>query len=114
MEIAATALTALVALLHFGFLYMETLGWDKMARRFGQSPEATEITRPMALNQGFYNAGLASVLLWALLTGAQATVIAMLLYVIAMAVVGAASVNKRIFIIQGVPAVLALGATLLA
>ena len=114
MAVAATVLTVIVALLHFGFLYMETLGWAAMYRRLGGTREAVEITRPLALNQGFYNAGLASLLLWALFTGQGATVIAVLLCIVAMAVVGAASVSWRIFIIQGVPALLALGATALS
>ena len=114
MATVAFVLTLVVALLHLLFLYMETLGWDLMARRFGMNAEKAEITRSLALNQGFYNGGLACVLLWALFTGNGATVVAMLIYVIAMAVVGAASVSPRIFVIQGVPAVLALVVTLLA
>lgn len=114
MATIAFILTLTVAILHFLFLYMETAGWNLMARRFGMDQEKTEITRSLALNQGFYNGGLACVLLWALLTGQGATVVAMLIYVVAMAVVGAASVSPRIFIIQGVPAILALVFTLIA
>lgn len=114
MSTLAFALSLLVAILHAGFLYMETLGWDGMARRFGQSREYAETTRSLALNQGFYNGGIAVILAWAVIAGHQPTVIAMLGYVIAMAVVGAASVNPRIFLIQGAPAVAALAVTLLA
>jgi putative membrane protein len=78
------------------------------------SKEDVATTKAMALNQGFYNGGLACVLLWALFTANHATVLAMLLYVVAMAVVGALSVSPRIFLIQGVPAVAALVLTLLA
>lgn len=113
MSALALGTASLVALLHLGFFYMETLGWKTMARRLGRSAEYAETTRVLALNQGFYNAGLAGLLIWALATGAQATVIAVLVTIIAMALVGALSVSGRIFIVQGVPAVVALGAALL-
>ena len=70
--------------------------------------------RALALNQGAYNAGLAGVLAWALATGRTDTAIAMLVYVVAMAIVGAVSVRWTIFVVQGVPAVIALAALLLA
>ncbi len=85
-----------------------------MVKALGQTPAYAATTRNLALNQGFYNAGLAGLLLWALFTGQSATVAAVLLTIVVMAVVGAVSASPRIFIIQGVPALLALGATLLA
>lgn len=98
----------IVVVLHIVFALAESVGWSQMARRFGYDRAATEQTRSLALNQGAYNAGLAVVLAWALLTGQEATVTAMLVYVIAMAVVGGISVRWTIFVMQGVPAVLAL------
>lgn len=100
----------LVVALHLVFAAMESVGWDQMARRFGSTPEETEITRSLAMNQGAYNAGLAMVLAWALVTGRGPTVVAMLIYVVAMAIVGGATVRGSIFVIQGVPALLALAA----
>lgn len=108
------AITAwVVVALHLVFALAETVGWTQMARRFGYSKEQADTTRSLALNQGFYNAGLAGVLGWALATGHSATVIAMLVYVVAMAVVGAVSVRWTIFAFQGVPALIALGFALL-
>ncbi|GAB5544199.1 MAG: DUF1304 domain-containing protein [Sandaracinaceae bacterium] len=103
-----------VVALHLVFALAESVGWSQMARRFGYSREATETTRALALNQGAYNAGLAAVLGWALVTGHDATATAMLAYVLAMAVVGGVSVRWTIFVIQGVPAALALGVRLFA
>ena len=111
---AATVLTWIVIALHVVFGLAESVGWSAMARRFGYSREATETTRPLALNQGAYNAGIAAVLAWALVTGQASTVVAMLIYVLAMAVVGAASVRYTIFLFQGIPAALALAAIFLA
>lgn len=107
----ATVMSWIVVVLHVVFGLAESVGWSQMARRFGYSPEATEQTRRLALNQGAYNAGLAGVLAWALASGHGATVTAMLAYVVAMAVVGAASVRWTIFVVQGVPALVALAAT---
>ena len=114
MLVMAQVLSGVVVGLHVLFAYMETRGWSQMARRFGMNAEQTEATRALALNQGFYNLGLALVLCWALVDGHTETVMAMLIYVIAMAVVGAVSVSKVILLIQGVPAVLALVLWLLA
>ncbi|MCA9490362.1 MAG: DUF1304 domain-containing protein [Myxococcales bacterium] len=113
MIIVATVTGWIVVALHVLFGLAESVGWNQMARRFGYDKEKTETTRSLALNQGAYNAGLAAVLAWALVTGQAATVVAMLAYVFAMAVVGAVSVRWTIFLIQGVPALVALGLTLM-
>ncbi len=114
MSTVAFIATVVVALLHIGFLYMETLGWNGMAKGMGKSREYADTTRMLALNQGFYNAGIGALLLWARLTGESATAIAVLLFIVVMAVVGAVSASPRIFLIQGVPALIALGASLAA
>ena len=103
----------IVVVLHVLFGVSESVGWTQMARRFGYSREATETTRPLALNQGAYNAGVAALLAWALVTGQAATVVALLAFVVAMAIVGAASVRWTIFVIQGLPAVIALAAAMM-
>lgn len=104
----ATLLASVVAALHALFALAETVGWNGMAKRLGMSKEDTETTRSLALNQGFYNLGIAGLLGWALLTDQGATVIALLVFVIAMAIVGALSVRWTIMVIQGVPAIAAL------
>ena len=103
-----------VVALHVLFGLAESVGWSGMARRFGYDREKTEVTRALALNQGAYNAGLAGVLAWALLTGRTDTAMAMLVYVLMMAIVGALSVRWTIFVVQGVPAVVALATLSLA
>jgi putative membrane protein len=110
----ATVTAWIVVALHLLFALAETVGWTKMARNFGYTKEQTETTRMLALNQGFYNAGLAAVLGWALVTGHAATASAMLLYVVAMAIVGALSARWTIFVVQGVPALIALAAAFFA
>ncbi|MFT5681505.1 MAG: putative membrane protein, partial [Myxococcota bacterium] len=55
----------------------------------------------LALNQDAYNAGLAVVLGWALVTGRPDTAAAMLLFVLAMSIVGALSVRWTLLVVQG-------------
>ncbi len=114
MATAALAATLLVAVLHLLFFAMETVGWDKMARGFGYKKDGIELTRSLAMNQGFYNGGVAALLVWAVFAGQAATAVALLLFVIAMAVVGAVTAKWTIFLVQGLPAVLALALHLLA
>lgn len=99
-----------VVVLHVVFGLAESVGWDQMARRFGYRPDAIEQTRTLALNQGAYNAGIACLLAWALATARFDVAIALLVFIVAMAIVGGASVRPTIFVAQGVPALIALAA----
>lgn len=74
MDVAATVLVALAALLHVSIWSMESLRWRSPAvwRRFGLADQAeADTTAPLAYNQGFYNlflavgAALGLVLYWA-------------------------------------------------
>ena len=102
-----------VAILHYVFGLAESVGWAKMSKGFGYSKEQTKTTASLALNQGAYNAGFATLLLWAVFTANTATVIALLIFIVAMAVVGGVSVKPTIFAVQGVPALIALGLNLM-
>ncbi|GAB2541180.1 DUF1304 domain-containing protein [Brachybacterium huguangmaarense] len=62
MLIAGLVLAALAAALHVSIFWMESLAWEGPAARrtFGPATDAeVEATRPLALNQGFYNLFLA-------------------------------------------------------
>jgi putative membrane protein len=110
MKLVAIALIALVALLHLYFLVLEMFLWTKPLgmKVFRNTPEKAEITRVLAANQGLYNGFLAAGLIWAVV--AQKTDIALffLSCVIVAALYGAYSVSKRIFYVQGVPAIVAM------
>jgi putative membrane protein len=110
MTLVAIALIALVALLHLYFLVLEMFLWTKPLgmKVFRNTPEKAEITRVLAANQGLYNGFLAAGLIWAVV--AQKTDIALffLSCVIVAALYGAYSVSKRIFYVQGVPAIVAM------
>ena len=110
MLMLAQILTALVALLHVYFLVLEMFLWTKPLglKTFRNSPEKAEITRVLAANQGLYNGFLAAGLLWGLATAQWNVVLFFLGCVLVAALYGAYSVNKRIFMVQGVPAIAAL------
>ncbi|MBX9766891.1 MAG: DUF1304 domain-containing protein [Bdellovibrionales bacterium] len=110
---------SLVALLHIYFLVLEMFLWTKPLGRkiFAMSEEKAKLTAVLAANQGLYNGFLAAGLIWALAhpDALVATQIAIffLACVLTAGAYGAMTVNKRIFLIQGVPALLALGALLI-
>ena len=110
MLMLAQILTALVALLHVYFLVLEMFLWTKPLglKTFRNSPEKAETTRVLAANQGLYNGFLAAGLLWGLATAQWNVVLFFLGCVLVAALYGAYSVNKRIFMVQGVPAIAAL------
>ena len=112
MLILAHVLVVLVALLHVYFLVLEMFLWTRPLglKTFRNSPEKAEITRVLAANQGLYNGFLAAGLLWFLYTGQWNVVLFFLGCVLVAALYGAWSVNKRIFFVQGVPAVAAIAA----
>ena len=115
MSVVAIVLVALVALLHLYFLVLEMFLWTKPLglKVFRQTPEKAEASRVLAANQGLYNGFLAAGLLYGLATGSREFVLFFLACVVVAGAYGAWSVNKRIFFVQGVPAIAALAALLL-
>lgn len=114
MLIVAKILIALVALLHFYFLWLEMFAWTTKGKKvFRNFPkDLFEPTKAMAANQGLYNGFLAAGLLWSIFISNPDWRFNVALFflscVIIAALYGAVSVSKKIFFVQGVPAVLAL------
>lgn len=105
-------LTAFVAVEHVGFLILEMFFWTKPIglKVFNQTPEAAGSSAVLAANQGLYNGFLAAGLIWALSTARPDVAIFFLCCVVVAGVFGAMTVKPRIFLVQGLPALLALGA----
>ena len=110
MPLIAKVLIGVVALLHLYFLVLEMFLWTKPIglKTFRNTPEKAEITRVLAANQGLYNGFLAAGLFYAVATGSREFALFFLACVVVAALYGAYSVNKRIFFVQGVPAIAAL------
>ena len=112
MAWVATGLAALIGALHGYILVMEMRLWEtpRVRRIFGTTPEFAALTKALAANQGLYNGFLAAGLFWGIWQGeAGRDVLAFFLICVVVAgVFGAATVSRRIFFIQALPAILAL------
>ena len=121
MTIVATILVALVALEHLYILWIEMFAWTTKGREVfkGVLPdELFERTRGLAANQGLYNGFLATGLIWGLTIADPLWSLRVQLFflscVIVAATYGALRSSRSILIKQGLPAILALLALLLA
>jgi putative membrane protein len=105
-------LIALVALLHLYFLVLEMFLWTKPLgmKVFRNTPEKAEITRVLAANQGLYNGFLVAGLVWGLVCARTDVATFFLGCVVVAGAYGAATVSRRIFYVQAVPALAALAA----
>jgi len=113
MSLAAKILVALIALEHVYFLVLEMFLWTTPRTRaaFGMSAEQAEQTRVLAGNQGLYNGFLAAGLIWSLVAPMpQAAQLALLFTacVLVAGLYGGATANKRIWLLQALPAAIAL------
>ncbi len=111
-----TALIAIVAAEHLYFLYLEMFAWsaERTRRIFGTTREFAEASKTLAANQGLYNGFLACGLLFSLFFKPEGATIARLFlgFVLAAALYGGVTVNRRILLVQGLPAALAMFALL--
>ena len=116
MKIIALTLTAFVAMLHLWFMVVEMFLWQHPIGlgMFGLTEEFARETAYMAKNQGLYNGFLVAGLLWGMIAKKRDVVIFFLLCVIVAGIYGAITVSPTIFVVQAVPAILALGALMMA
>src|SRR6185436_10288538 len=118
VTLAAKILVALVALEHVYFLVLEMFLWTAPRTRaaFGMSAEQAEQTKVLAGNQGLYNGFLAAGLFWSLIAPpGYATQLALffLACVVVAGIYGGFTANKRIWLLQALPAAIALLAVIL-
>ncbi|MES1242375.1 MAG: DUF1304 domain-containing protein [Acidobacteriota bacterium] len=112
MNIAAQVAVLVVALLHLYFLALEMFLWNKPLGRkiFRLTPEFAQQSAGLAANQGLYNGFLAAGLVWSVVAGAMSFPLKLffLSCVIVAGVFGAVTVNRRILLIQALPALVAM------
>jgi putative membrane protein len=119
MLVISALLTALVAVIHLYILWLEMFGWTTRGRKVFRSlpQELFEPTKVLAANQGLYNGFLAAGLLWSFFisdTMWQANVRLFFLGCVAVAgLYGAYSADKKILMVQTLPALLAIVSVLL-
>ncbi|MCY0094172.1 DUF1304 domain-containing protein [Hoeflea ulvae] len=122
MQVASLAmvLVALIAVLHIYILVLEMFLWTtpRGMKAFGMKPQQAEQTRVLAANQGLYNGFLAAGLIWSLLQPDAEFAFQLKLFFLACVLVaglyGGATASRKIFVIQALPAAIALAAVLLA
>lgn len=109
-----TILIALISILHLYFLWFEMFAWTTKGRKvFKKFPsELFEPTKPMAANQGLYNGFLAAGLIWTFFIEDPVWKTNISLFFLGCVTVagiyGALSVERKIFFIQALPALLAV------
>ncbi|MGZ3775386.1 MAG: DUF1304 domain-containing protein [Pseudobdellovibrionaceae bacterium] len=106
-------LIVLIALLHIFFLILEMFLWTKPfgLMVFNQTSERAKSSAILAANQGLYNGFLAAGLLWSLVQPEPSFAFQLkcffLTCVIAAGFYGGYSVNRKIILIQALPAIVA-------
>ncbi|RDY59658.1 DUF1304 domain-containing protein [Flagellimonas nanhaiensis] len=114
MLLFAKIIVAVVAILHIYFLWLEMFAWTTKAKKvFRTFPEHLfEPTKTLAANQGLYNGFLAAGLIWSLfIQDALWQVYVALFFLGCVAIAGlygAVSASKKIFFVQGLPALIGI------
>jgi putative membrane protein len=107
-------MVAIVSGLHLYFLVLEMFLWRTPfgRRTFNMTREVADSSAVLAANQGLYNGFLAAGLLWGLvgygIVPGRAILTFFLGCVIVAGLYGAATVSRRIAVIQSIPAAMAL------
>ena len=119
MKLVSEILIAIVAIEHIYILWLEMFAWTTAGRKTFKSfpSELFEKTKSLAANQGLYNGFLAAGLCWSLLiqdaTWGNHVACFFLACVTVAGIYGALTVQKTIFYVQALPAIIALTTVLL-
>jgi putative membrane protein len=109
-----TALVVFVALEHVWFLVLEMFLWTRPIglKIFRNTPESAQRSAMLAANQGLYNGFLAAGLLWGAFHPDRAVGVQVEMFFLACVALaglyGGYSVSRRVFLLQGLPALVAL------
>ncbi len=119
MVTVAAVLVAIVAAIHLYIVVLEMLLWrtPRGLRAFGTDQAFADASATLAANQGLYNGFLAAGLVFGIVAGG-AVGFPVTVFFLACGIVaglyGAATANKRIIVVQALPAAIALVLTLVA
>jgi len=119
VEILSNILVALVAVEHVYILVLEMFLWTtpRAMRSFGTTPEQAKTMKVLAANQGLYNGFLAAGLAYSLIASnpdvAYTMKVFFLVCVLIAGVYGGLTANRRIILVQALPAMIALIVVLL-
>ena len=115
MHIISKILIGLIAAIHSYILVFEMFLWESRGPEVFRSfpPDLFAPTKVMAANQGLYNGFLAAGLVWALLfikdtAWKRNVALFFLSCVVAAGIFGAMTASMNIFVVQALPAILAI------
>lgn len=114
MEILKNILVIFVAVLHVYILYIEMFLWNKPKglKIFRMTQAQADSSKVLAANQGLYNGFLAAGLFWSVFAADPVQSFQLSVFflgcVIVAALYGCYTVGKKILMVQGTPAALAL------
>ena len=121
MALLTTTLSVAVAAEHYYILWMEMFAWEIKGPKVFRGALHKDLfpkTTTMAANQGLYNGFLATGLVWSLMIDDPLWSKHVATYFFGCVVVagayGARTIGKKIFLVQGLPALVGLVATQLA
>jgi putative membrane protein len=119
VALIANVLVALVVAIHIYIVILEMFLWrtERGMQAFGTTQAFADQSASLAANQGLYNGFLVAGLVWGLIAadpiGFQVKVFFLACVVVA-GLYGAATVSRRILVVQALPAALALVAVVAA
>ncbi|XOV93633.1 MAG: DUF1304 domain-containing protein [Bacteroidota bacterium] len=114
METLIKILIGIIAAQHLYFFYFETFAWETTGRKIFRNyrDEFFKQTKSMAANQGLYNSFLSAGLIWTFFisdpTWSAYVAIFFLACVSIAGIIGALTASRKIFYIQGLPAIITL------
>jgi putative membrane protein len=115
MKLIAEIFTAIVAIEHLYFLWLEMFAWETAGKKVFKGSMPAELFKPtktLAANQGLYNGFLSAGLIWTFFINDNAwkhnVAYFFLGCVIVAGIYGAVSASKKIFFVQALPAIIAL------
>ena len=121
MKLISEFLIGLVAVEHLYILWMEMFAWETKGKQVFKGAMPSELFKPtktLAANQGLYNGFLAAGLIWSFFIDDKIwqlnVAVFFLSCVIVAGIYGALTASKKIFVVQALPAILALAVTLLS
>jgi putative membrane protein len=119
IDSVATLAVLLVAALHAYFLVLEMFLWrtPRGMRTFGTDQAFADRSAALAANQGLYNGFLAAGLVWGVIAGNPVSFqvkVFFLACVIVAGLYGAATVSRRIAVVQALPGAVALALVIVA
>lgn len=114
MHLLLQILIGILALLHLYFLWLEMFAWTTRGPKVfrGLPKELFPPTKTLAANQGLYNGFLSAGLIWSLLIKSNPWNYYVAIFfcscILIAGIYGGLTASKKIFIVQGLPALITL------